>query len=230
MLLNSVHKIRHLFESTDSIYHQLTIFKVVPFQLVLEIVIRISVVDSVTTLCVISVKWTPYTVTAFTKCEYREGPSIYDVHKKSGFWLPSLPLVDVHMRSTWKPIDVWKWLVQWPSRRIAEIRLYDCNLFKTVLLVIYITNLYHQKNPRFSVQSRYSGKKDANLFAWEEDRMMSVDPSVNVLCGRPHWAWPLPSIHTHQPEPDPPPSGLHKWMAPYIIYGAIHCGACAALW
>lgn len=56
MLLNSVHKIRHLFESTDSIYHQLTIYTVVPFQLVLEIVIRISVVDSVTTLCVISVK------------------------------------------------------------------------------------------------------------------------------------------------------------------------------
>src|SRR6218665_2408953 len=55
-VLNSVHKIRHLFESTDSIYHQLTIYTVVPFQLVLEIVIRISVVDSVSTLCVISVK------------------------------------------------------------------------------------------------------------------------------------------------------------------------------
>jgi len=149
MLLNSVHKIRHLFESTDSIYHQLTIYTVVPFQLVLEIVIRISVVDSVSTLCVISVKWTPYTVTAFTKCEYREGPSIYDVHKKSGFWLPALPLVDVNMRSTWKPIAVWKWLVQRPSRRIAEIRLYDCNLCKIVLLVIYITNLYHPKIATF---------------------------------------------------------------------------------
>ena len=39
-------------------------------------------------------------------------------------------------------IALLKRLVQWPSRPKAQIQLYDCNLFKTVLLVIYITNLY----------------------------------------------------------------------------------------
>jgi len=61
-----------------------------------------------------------------------------------------------------------------PSEPKAEIRLYDCNLFKTVLLIIFITNLYHRKISTFySVQRRNSGKKYANFFAGEEDRMTS---------------------------------------------------------
>jgi len=49
------------------------------------------------------------------------------------------------------PLPEWtsKWLVglQLPFGPKTEIRLYDCNLFKTVLLVIYrpITNLYRRK-------------------------------------------------------------------------------------
>src|SRR6218665_1397769 len=49
-------------------------------------------------------------------------------------------------------VAILKRLVQCPSGPIAEIRLYGCNLFKTVLLVIYILILY-------SVQRRNSGKK-----------------------------------------------------------------------
>jgi len=74
-----------------------------------------------------------------------------------------------------------------PSGPKAEIRLYDCNLFKTVLLLIFITNLYRRKISTFySVQRRNSGKKDANFFAREEDRMTPVDSNFNFLFGRPH--------------------------------------------
>ena len=110
----------------------------------------------------------------------------------------------IHMGQT-RPSPLWtstrgrhekhtallKRLVQWPSGPKAEIRLYDCNLFKTVLLVIYTTNLYRRKISTFySVQRRNSGKIYTNFFAWEEDRMMSVDSNFNFLCIRPHGAWP----------------------------------------
>jgi len=46
---------------------------------------------------------------------------------------------------------------------------YDWNLFKTVLLVIYITNLYWRKISTFySVQRWNSGTKTNNFFAWED--------------------------------------------------------------
>ena len=48
-------------------------------------------------------------------------------------------------------------------------------------------------------------KKDANFFAWEEDRMTSVDSNFNFLCGRPHEAWPPPPVHMRPPEPEPLP-------------------------
>jgi len=132
-------------------------------------------------------------------------PSIYDVLKKSCFWPtspclhepdpPSHPCGRPHAvdNSTWNTHRSLKTAsrLQWSSRPKAEIRLYDCNLFKTVLLVIYITNLYCWKISTFySVQRQNSGKKDANFFAWEEDRMTSVDSSFNFLCWRPHGAWP----------------------------------------
>ena len=87
--------------------------------------------------------------------------------KKSCFWPPS------HL-STWARPPLWtstcgrheihialfKWLVQWPSRPKAEIWLYDCNLFKTVLSVIYITNLYHRKiSTFFSPKTKFWLKK-----------------------------------------------------------------------
>ena len=138
--------------------------------------------------------------------------AIYDVHKRIRFWPPLS--TSVHLSLTHFPlwtstcgrheihIALLKRLVQWRSEPKAEIRLYDCNLFKTVLLVIYITNLnfYHQKISTFhSVQRRNSGKKDADFFAWEEDRLTSVDSSFNFLCGRPHGAWPSPpSTCVHQ--------------------------------
>jgi len=57
-------------------------------------------------------------------------------------------------------IALLKQLVQWPSGPKTEIRLYDCNSFKTVLLVIYIANLYHRKISTFYfVQRRILIKK-----------------------------------------------------------------------
>ena len=131
--------------------------------------------------------------------------------KKLGFWPLPLPTWAGHpsWTSTWGRheihIALLKRIVQWSSGPKAEIRLYDCNLFKTVLLVIYITDLYHRKFSTFySIERRNSGKKDTNFFAWEEDRMTSVDYNFNFLCGRPHGSWPLP-IHMRPPEPDPSP-------------------------
>ena len=118
------------------------------------------------------------------------------------------PRVDEHMRSTWIHITLLKRLVQWPFRPKAEIWLHDCNLFNTVLLVIYIINwcdLYRRKTFTFySIRRRNSGKKDANFSAWEEYRMTSVDSNFNFLCGRPHGAWLPYPVNMRPPEPDPP--------------------------
>ena len=53
-----------------------------------------------------------------------------------------------------------KRLIQWPSGPTAEIWIYDCNLFKTVLLVTFITDLYRPKMTVYfySVQRQNSGK------------------------------------------------------------------------
>jgi len=75
--------------------------------------------------------------------------------RKSGF--DPLPLSTcVHMSRTptlWTStcvrhemhIALLKRLVQWPTGHKAEIQLYDSNLFKTILFVIYITNSYREK-------------------------------------------------------------------------------------
>ena len=81
----------------------------------------------------------------------RAGPS-------SPLWTSTRGRHEIHTA-----FSLLKRLVQRPK---AEIRLYDCNLFNTVLLVIYITNLYRRKiSTLYSVQRRNSGKKDANFFA-----------------------------------------------------------------
>jgi len=79
-------------------------------------------------------------------------------------------------------------LVQWPSGPKAEIRLYDCNLFKTVLLVIYVTNLYRKKISLFipSKDEILVKKTTTSL----HEKMTPVDSNFNFLYGRPHWAWP----------------------------------------
>jgi len=64
-----------------------------------------------------------------------------------------------------------------------------------LLLIIYITNLYRRKiSTIYSVQRRNSGKKDANFFAWKEDRMTSVDSilifGVDVHMGKPREIYP----------------------------------------
>jgi len=121
-------------------------------------------------------------------------------------------------------VALLKQLVQLPSGLKAEIRLCDCNLFKTVLLIIFITNLYRRKISTFySVQRRNSGKKYANFLAWEEYRLTSVDSNFKFLCGCPHGAWP-PSPHPHASTWawPPPPCGRHKWMAPYMTYTRIN--------
>jgi len=50
------------------------------------------------------------------------------------------------------------------------------------MLLIYITEKF-----QLFIPSK-DGKKDTNFFAWEEDRMTSVDSNLNFLCGRPHGA------------------------------------------
>ena len=110
-----------------------------------------------------------------------------------------------------------KQLVQWPPGPKAEIWLCDCNLIKTVLLVIYITNLHRPKMSTFySVQRRNSGKKYTNFFAWEEDRMTSVDFDFNFLCGRPH-----ASTCVHLSLTPPPPCRRHNWMTPYVRWPTV---------
>jgi len=118
--------------------------------------------------------------------------------RKSGFW--PLPLSTcAHMRLTASPpfldpatfrrhgihVTLLQRLVglQWNSGLYTEIRLYcDCNLFKTVLSIIYSTNLYWRKISNFySAQRRNSGTKYANFFTWEEDRIMSM--GSNFLYG-----------------------------------------------
>ena len=112
-------------------------------------------------------------------------------------WMSTCGRYEIH-------ITLLKRLVQGPSGPKAEIRL----------LVIFITILYRRQISTFySVQRRNSGKKDAN-FAWEEDRMTSVDSNFNFLCGRAHGSWPPRPHASTWAWSLPPPCGRHKWMAP----------------
>jgi len=95
---------------------------------------------------------------------------------------------------------------------------YDCNLFKTVLLVIYSTNLYWRKISTFcSVQRRNSGTIYANFFAWE-DRMISV--GSNYLCG--HGVDPIRK-RPPEPNPLPYPRGSYQWMTRKISWFVCCC-------
>jgi len=121
--------------------------------------------------------------------------------KKSSFWPP---LTSVHM--SWTPslpcgrphaVDMKYTPLSWNGyyNDFPDLTLkFDSMIviYLKLLLVIYITNLHWQKISTFySVQRRNSGKNDANFFAWEEDRMTSVNSNFNFLCERPHGAWPL---------------------------------------
>jgi len=117
------------------------------------------------------------------------------------------PLHPVHMSRTPPPlwtssfgrheihIALLKRLVQWTSGPKAEIRLYDCNLFKTVLVVIYITNLYRRKVSTFySAERRNSGKRTPTSLhekktAWHQWTLFLIFVWTSP---RPHastWAW-----------------------------------------
>ena len=120
-------------------------------------------------------------------------------------------------------IAFWKRLVglglQWPSGPKAEIRLYyDCNLFKTVLLVIYIgpTNWYRKNIPLFiPFNDEILVEKTPNSLhekktGWRQWTLILI-LCVNVHIGLD----PLP-VHMRPPEPDPsppPPCERNKWMA-----------------
>jgi len=94
--------------------------------------------------------------------------------------------------------------------------LMKCNLSKTLLSVFHITYyLYRLKISTFYSIQRRNSDKNANFFAWEKDRMMSV--GSNFLCGCPHGADELISPRPHVSTrvwPLLPPCGRHKWMAP----------------
>jgi len=67
--------------------------------------------------------------------EIHKESSIYDVHKNIVF-LASLPLVNVHMPSTWKTHHFLETACTSPSWPTAKTRLkYYCNLFKTIPVV-----------------------------------------------------------------------------------------------
>ena len=110
-------------------------------------------------------------------------------------------------------IALFERLVQWRSRPKAEIRLYDCNLFKTVLLVIYITNLYRRKISTF-IPSKYEILAKKTLISLHEKKtqwrqwtlilIFCVDVHMGIDPPPPHphastWAWP-------------PMCGCHKWI------------------
>ena len=134
---------------------------------------------------------------------------------KTEFLIPPTPLstcVDM------KHIALLKRLVQWPSGPKAEIRLCDCNLFKTVLLIISITNLYRRKMLTFySILRRNSGKKTLTSLR-EKKTIWHQWTLILIFCVDVHIGLdPSPSVHMRPPEPDPllPLCGHHKLMAPY---------------
>ena len=140
-------------------------------------------------------------------------PSLLTTWAGPPLWTSTLGRHEIHT-ALLKP------LVQWPSGPKAEIRLYDCNLFKTVLLVIYVTNLYRKKISLFipSKDEILVKKTTTSL----HEKMTPVDSNFNFLYGRPHWAWP------HLPPPSTcihlsltPTCGRHKWMAPYVTKAAL---------
>ena len=150
-------------------------------------------------------------MTSTKKSDFRPPSPCPHVSTLAGppLWMSTYGRHEIH-------IALLKRLVQWPSGAKAQIRLYYCNLFKTVILVIYITNIYLRKFSTFYSAERWnSSKKDTNFFAWDEDRMTSVDSIFHFLCGRPHGLDPLPRPNVSTWAWLPPPCGRHKWMAPY---------------
>src|SRR6218665_2027609 len=92
-----------------------------------------------------------------TKIRFLTPPPVHMGRTPSPLWTSTHGRYEIH-------IALLKRLVQLPPGPKAKIRLYDCNLSKTVLLVSYITNLYRQKiSTLYSVQRRNSGKKRCRL-------------------------------------------------------------------
>ena len=153
--------------------------------------------------------------------------------KKSGLWPFSLcphasTWAGPHLPPLWTStrgrheinITLLKRLVQWPCRPKAEIRLYDCNLFKTVLLVIYIIYiklyLYRRKISTFSSKDKILVKKRPTSL---HEKKTGWHQWILIFCVDVHVGLdPPPSVHMRplEPGPLPTPCGRHKWMAPYI--------------
>jgi len=74
-----------------------------------------------------------------------------------------------------------------------------------VIYWLFILLNYNDENFHFLFRPKTKfWSQNANFFAREEDRMMSV--GSNFLCGRPCGAdTPSPSVRMRPPEPDPPP-------------------------
>ena len=173
-------------------------------------------------VCLRFVKWwTVYKIyKVYVLCNlnmcHPNGPSIYDVHKSRIFDSPP-----VHTSQTpSSPCGR-------PSGPKTEIRLYDCNLFKTVLLIILLLIYIAEKFPLFIpskdeiVIKRMSTSLHKKKTGWHQwtlilifcvDVHMGLDPSQP----RPHasaWAWP-----------PPPPCGHHKWIAPNVLNESMMAG------
>ena len=91
-------------------------------------------------------------------------------------------------------IALLKRLVQLPSGPKAEIQLYDCILFKTVIL---ITNLYRRKISTFySVKRRNSGKKKTPTSLHEKKTERRQWTLILIFCVDVHMGLtPLPRPH-----------------------------------
>jgi len=121
----------------------------------------------------------------------------------SPLWMSTCHRHEIH-------IALQKQLVQWPSGSKDEMRLkYHCNCLKLyyyffILLVYILTKNFHFL---FCPKTKFWSKKNANFFAWEEDRMTSV--GYNFLCGHPHGAdTPIHRL-PHEPNSPPPLCGRH---------------------
>jgi len=99
-------------------------------------------------------------------------------------------------------IALLKWLVKWPSGPKAEIWLYDCNLYKTVLLVIYIAKkfpIFIPSKDEILVKKTSTSlhEKKTGWRQWNPILIFCVNVHIDLdpLSPRPHaskWAWPPP--------------------------------------
>ena len=110
-------------------------------------------------------------------------------------------------------INLLKQLVQWPSRTKVEFPLYyDCNLFKTERLVIYIDErfpLFILSKDEILVQNTPTSLHEKQTRGWCQWALIFCEDVHMELT-----SYSNPHASTSAGSPSPP-CGRHKRMAPY---------------